>query len=410
MMKIILFICLFSSSFVFFKVPFEFYFHYVFFLTLLPFFIYKYGVPKFIVQLLFIPLIVGLIHIGLTNNDSFSFTKILVGLLVTILFFYYVIIHVNFNIKYLFNLYVRFCFVLVVIGIAQLISYLLGFSFGYNYSWVFNKWGLVEGGLLGIRLNSILSEPAQLAIVLSPAVYVAVRNLLHRDHFILNKYQSILVLLVSLLTTSSIGLFGMILSFLFNTNSFRLRYFLFGFVITIISYNLAYNYIPEFKTRVDSAIGLWINEDFSFENTNSSSFVLYNNIHIAKESVLDHPFFGTSLGSYENMFNRYTLTRDVINYDFEFNIKDGNSLLIRLFTETGIVGVFFVTVFLIRCYVREDSNKKTFNSNSLISNALLMLIILSLIRQGNYMLNGLPLIFLIYYYNSIDYKNSTFST
>ena len=86
----------------------------------------------------------------------------------------------------------------------------------YNFSWIFNKWGVVEGGLLGIRVNSILSEPAQLAIILSPTVYLASRNLIHRDNYILNKYQSILILLVSLFTTSSIGLIGIVLSLLFK--------------------------------------------------------------------------------------------------------------------------------------------------------------------------------------------------
>ena len=93
----------------------------------------------------------------------------------------------------IFSLYIKFSYWISVVGVLQIISYLIGFKQGYDFSWIFNKWGLVEGGLIGFRVNSILSEPAQLAIVLSPAVYVSVRNLLHKKNFILNKNQSLIV-------------------------------------------------------------------------------------------------------------------------------------------------------------------------------------------------------------------------
>ncbi len=286
-----------------------------------------------------------------------------------------------------------------------MVSFYIGFVPGFNYSWIFNKWGVVEGGLLGIRINSILSEPAQLAIILSPAVYLGIRNLIHQDNYILNKYQSILILIISVLTTSSVGFIGILLSLLLNTNSFRLRYFVFGIGISVLSYTVAYNYVPDFKSRIDSAVGLWMHQDFNLSNTNNSSFVVYNNVHIAKENLKEYPIFGTGLGSYEKAFQKHTLTGKVIKYDFEFNKKDGNSLLVRLFAETGCVGVFFILVLLYKCYVR-DEKVLQIAEHSLISKALLIIIILSLIRQGNYMLNGLPLIFLLYYYNSIEYKNS----
>ena len=40
-----------------------------------------------------------------------------------------------------------------------------------------------------------------------------------------------------------------------------------------------------------------------------------------------------------------------------------------------------------------------------VSQSIFVLLILVLIRQGNYMLNGLPLLFLLYYYNGVQYKN-----
>ena len=194
-------------------------------------------------------------------------------------------------------------------------------------------------------------------------------------------------------------------SLLLSTNSFRLRYFFIGILILISSFYLAYNYVSDFKSRFDSAVGLWVNNDFSLQNTNNSSFVLYNNLHIAKENLLHHPFLGTGLGSHEDAFNKYTLTGKVIQYDFAFNKKDGNSLFIRLCTETGLVGLFLVFFFIYKGFIyRVDHDNQL--AYQITSQALFILIFLSLIRQGNYMLNGLPLIFLLYYYNFATYQKS----
>jgi hypothetical protein len=339
------------------------------------------------------------------NCSSFAFFKVFGGLLATFLFYNYILFYYKFDFKKLFSIYIKFCFWICVIALIQLVSYFIGFKWGYDYSWLFNKWGFVEGGLVGFRVNSILSEPAQLAIVLSPALYISIRNLLHKKNHLLNKYQSLVVLLITLLTTSSVGFIGLLVSLLLNTQSFRFRYLLFGFFIFYISFTLSYKYVDDFKSRFDSAIGLWINEDFTLKNTNNSSFVLYNNLHIAKENLFENPIFGTGLGSHEDAFNKHTLTGTVIQYDFAFNKKDGNSLLIRLCTETGLIGVFFILFFTFKCFIiRVDDDNE--NENLIISQALFILILLSLIRQGNYMLNGLPLIFLLYYYNFIDYKKA----
>tara|TARA_B100001758_G_C18391726_1_gene603344 strand:+ start:263 stop:1543 length:1281 start_codon:yes stop_codon:yes gene_type:complete len=401
----LLFIVLFSSGYVFFKVPFEFYFHYIFFLTLLPIWVLRYGIPKIIIKLLFIPLIIGLVHIGLGNNNPFTFFKIFGGLSITIMFFYHFLIIKDFDFKKLFSWYIKFCYFLVLIGTVQVISFLIDFEYGYNFNWILNKWSLVKGGIVGIRVNSILSEPTYLATVVSPLVYISVKNLISKSDLYIKKYQSILVIVISILTTSSIGFFGILLSLLLATNTIRLRYLFIGLFISISGFLVTYNNVPDFRARVDSAFGLWIEDDFSAKNTNNSSFVLYNNLHIALEGLKNNPLFGTGLGSHEVAFKNYTLTKSVIKYDFEFNIKDGNSLFIRLCTETGLLGLVFILLLTIRCFIYRVPSADIFQENKIISQSIFVLLILTLIRQGNYMLNGLPLMFIIYYYNYIDYKN-----
>ena len=294
----------------------------------------------------------------------------------------------------------------MIISLIQILSFFIGFKYGYHYSWVLNKWVFVEGGILGFRVNSILSEPTYLATSLSPAVYVSINNLLSKKKLIFKNYQSILIIIVIILTTSTVGYLGILFSILLISKTIRLRYIVIGLIISFFGFTLAYNNVKDFKSRVDAAKGLWFENDFRIQNTNNSSFVLYNNLHIAKENLLKHPLFGTGLGSHETAFNRFTLTKSLIQYDFEFNIKDGNSLFIRLCSETGILGLSFIILIIIKGFIyRVDDQNDLLLNRKIISQSIFVLLILVLIRQGNYMLNGLPLLFLLYYYNGVQYKN-----
>ena len=404
-LQLILLITIFSSSFVFFKYPFEFYFHYLVFIVLTPILFFKVGIPKFLLYGAFAFLIIGLVNVSLLNNSIFNFVKIFLGLLVSIYFFYSLLYLKNFNVKLYFKIYCKLCLIVSFIGLVQVISFLINFKYGFDYTWIFNKWGFIKGGIVGIRVNSILAEPSQLGIVLSPALFVSVRNLIRRKTLYFKRWQSLLIVFIVILTTSTIAYFGLLLVILINTKSFKLRYILIGLIISIVGFFLAYRNVNEFKLRVDAAKGLWIEENFDIVNTNNSSFVLYNNLHIAKQNLLRHPIFGTGLGSHEFAFKNFSLTKKLLNYRFEFNVKDGNSLLIRLCTETGLMGVILIILFCVRNLIIEKEKNEKFEIKYVISNAIFILIVLSLLRQGNYMLNGLPLMFLMYFYNNHQNQN-----
>ena len=394
----LVFASIFISSYNFFRYPFEAYFHYLIFIALLPFFFVKYGAPKLVIQVLMIPFFVGIINVGIGNCDQFAFIKVSGGLFISLLFYQYVMLFYNFDVKRLFELYVKWCYWLTILGLIQVVSYQIGFKYGYDYTWIFNKWKITEGGLWEIRVNSIFAEPSQMAIVIAPAVYVAVYNILHKQNFILNKKQSLLLLLGLLLTASSTGYIGAILAFLFVSDSFRVRNVLVGVLIAGAMIFVAYTYVEEFQVRSDSARALWVDQDFRIENTNNSSFVLYNNLHIATENIKEHLFFGTGLGSHETAFEKYSLTNTVVLYDFAFNKQDANSMFVRLMSETGIFGIGVILLFIFRFYIRKQEVKEL-NEHRIISQALLVIILLTLLRQGNYLLNGFPLIMLMYYYN-----------
>ena len=404
-LQLILLITIFSSSFVFFRYPFEFYFHYLVFIGLTPILFFKVGIPKFLFYGAFAFIIIGIVNILLLNNSVFNFVKIFSGLLISTYFFYSLLHLKNFNVKLYFKIYCKLCLLVSILGLVQVISFLINFKFGFDYTWVFNKWGIIKGGVIGIRVNSILAEPSQLGIVLSPALFVSVRNLIKRRTLYFKRWQSLLIIIIVILTTSTIAYFGLLLAILINIKSFKLRYIFIGLVISIFGFFLAYKNVNEFKLRVDAAKGLWLDENFDIVNTNNSSFVLYNNLHIAKQNLLRKPLFGTGLGSHETAFKNFSLTKKLLNYKFEFNVKDGNSLFIRLCTETGLIGIILMMFFCAKNLIIESDKNEKFEIRYVISNAIFILIVLTLLRQGNYMLNGLPLMFLMYYYNNHQNQN-----
>ena len=76
---------------------------------------------------------------------------------------------------------------------------------------------------------------------------------------------------------------------------------------------------------------------------------------------LRHLFFGTGLGSHETAFKKFTLTKTLLPYDLEFNIKDGNSLFIRLCTETGLTRVrIYIFSLSKRIYIQSRYSKRTY--------------------------------------------------
>jgi O-antigen ligase len=124
--------------------------------------------------------------------------------------------------------------------------------------------------------------------------------------------------------------------------------------------------------------------------------VLYNNYYIAKENFKRNPLFGTGLGSHPIAFDKYSLTKSSDVIQITFNKADANSMFLRLLSETGLYGVIFIIYFLVRHYFWRG--KSADDENWIISNALAIIIILYLLRQGHYFLNGFPFFLWLYYY------------
>ena len=213
----------------------------------------KFGTPKFLFKLLCIPLVVGLTQLSFGNNEAFTLIKILGGLTLTLYFSWSWIRFLSFDINKIFTWYCMACWVLTLIALIQIFSFLIGFNFGYNFNWFLNKWGFVEGGLVGFRVNSLLSEPTYLATALAPATYVSIQNTISKKSYIFNKIQSFLIILVTILTTSTIGYLGILISVLLCTETIRIRYIIFGSLISLLTITVAYNNVKDFTSAIDGS-------------------------------------------------------------------------------------------------------------------------------------------------------------
>lgn len=173
--------------------------------------------------------------------------------------------------------------------------------------------------------------------------------------------------------------------------------------ILIVFFNFLYSNVNEFKDRYDGIVQLFSGEEFKLGKTHGSSFILYNNAIVTIENLKSNLLFGGGIGSHPVAFNKYSIAKNWKVKGFNNNSADASSMMLRLLSETGLTGSLLFIIFIFKCYVRYNPEYSSYNW--LISNAILVLIILNLLRQGNYILLGFPFFVLLYYYNYIDFKN-----
>jgi hypothetical protein len=394
---------IFVSSIIFFKEPFEGYLHYFIFLALLPFFITRYGLPKAPFQIILIPFIVGVFQIFIGNNEWFLFFKIFLGVMLSTTFYYYVMQYYEMDVEKMFKMYLKWAYWTGVIALVQFFFHQLHFVPGYDYSWLLNKGGGLYGEI-GTRFNSIYIEPSQMGIMLAPAAFVSILNIFSKQNYEYKNYQNYIILIAIYLSKSSTGYVGIFfVAIIIGLNLGYISYLILFIVLGFFTSLGLYNSVDEFKERVDASVALWVNQDFNIKNVNTSSFVQYNNAHIAFDNMKDHPVFGTGMGSYPLAFQKYSYTKGVVKLKgFDFNAQDGNSLLFRLVAETGLFGALLFLVIVFRCFVGNDGAE---DKHWIISGALLVLILLYLLRQGNYFINGFPFFVWLYYYNKVSDNN-----
>jgi hypothetical protein len=399
-----IYLSIFINSYIFFKEPFEFYFGYLIYLLMLPVFIFRYGMNRDLLLIFFILLVTGIFNIFLGNNTLGQFIKVYAGLVMSYFFYYYVVLEFGFNIELLFRWYMKGVYIVSLLGLFQFFSYQVGFTNGYTFWWVLNKWSPSIGGNFGIRINSIYAEPTHLAAVQAGAFFVSVLNFFRKESLFVSRFQSAVIIIVYLLAFSGLGMIGIFLCLIFLAVNFGLfRYIIVIIPALIILFNVLYNNVSDFRDRYVSIKELFFEDKFVLGKTHGSSFILYNNYQVAVENFKSHFMFGTGIGSHPTAFDKYSKGANIKVYGFNLNSADANSMLLRLISETGLFGVGLFFLLIYKCYVRRTQDVP--QVYWVVSNAILVMILLNLFRQGHYFLNGFPFFVMLYYFNWRSYKS-----
>lgn len=400
-----IYVSIFINSYVFTREPVEIYFGYLVFFILLPVFAFKHRIPGYFVSIFFILFLAGILNIFLGHNTFPQFLKIFLGVFFSYLFYYYVLVQYEYNVEKLFQFYLKGCYIVAIIGVIQFVSFLIQFTPGYDFRWIFNKWGVPTGGNFGIRINSVFGEPTYFGSCVSAGAFVSLYNLIAKQPYYLSRFQSAIILLTYMFTFSGlayIGIFSAIIILLINFGFVRYVLFFVPLLFSVFFY--LYHNVSEFRERYDSTIAIFQTGEFTIGKTHGSSIILYNNYKVAMENFSTNFLLGTGLGSHPTAFDKYSITKDISVYGFNLNNQDANSMLLRLISETGLFGTLLIIGIALKNFVRRNSEYGVPEYFWLVSGGILTMIIANLWRQGHYFLNGFPFFIWLYYFNKVNYN------
>ncbi len=353
-------------------------------------------------------IISSIINVFLGNNTFSLLSKQIVGILLTSLSFFLLFKINDYDVRKIFKIYLNLAFLVAFIGLVQVLSFLLNFKAGYDFSYFLPSWHLALSQTGFLRINSILPEPAAFCYVMMPAFFVSIASLIKRKYALLKTWKSIIIIITFLLTFSTVGYIGFFIALiLLIYNYAKIKYLLLIGLILLSSVVFLWNYSGDFKMRIGDSMDV-ITRKKDLEVVNSSTFALFSNAMVTYKVFSNRPFFGDGLGSRSISYDKHI--KSVVNVKktkILLNREEGNSLFLRILSETGLFGTLAFSYFLFKFHLSKKKDKTDFLW--IISNGVLVTILIILIRSGHYFNVGLFFFFWLYYFTwKINQKNNSF--
>jgi len=336
------------------------------------------------------------IHDG--SNSGFLLLKQVIGIGMSSFVFYLLVKANKYDVRKLFKVYLNLAFIVGLIGLFQQCSYLLNFEPGYDYSYIFLSWKFVTTKTVFLRVNSIMPEPAAFSISMMPAFFTAIVSISGPANKFLTKPKSLVIICSVFLSFSTVGYIGVVFSILLLFyNLQRKRDLILCGLLTPVFALIAYQTVGDIRMRVDDSIGI-LTGSKSMKEVNLSTLTLYTNAHITYQSFKNNPVFGSGLGSRQIVYDTY-VERILWNPKFKYlNIKDGNSLFLRLVSEVGLFGLIFVFYFIYKFHLPKKRSPDW--SLWVINNSILALLTVKMLRSGHYFNYGLMFFIWLYYFTN----------
>lgn len=313
--------------------------------------------------------------------------------------------------------YIDLIYLATIVGFIQLFSQFIGFKWGSDFSYLGFDMGAYKV-YSNTRIQSWFYEPSFLVYAFMPVIFIVIARFFKLTSIISIK-RGVLILIIFLLSRSAIGYLGLLVSIIMilNYKSSILkspRIIVISLVLSFIASFYLYK-VPDIKFRIDDTVQLFFDEKVSgkdLEKTNLSTYALYSNYKITKETFFNNPLLGTGLGTYAHNYDKYlyeVVPSNSFRKYYKVNRNDANSMLFRMLAEIGFIGTFLF-IFLIfskRCKLDYFSDSTTISKTQLwlVSNGIFVLILIRLLRQGHYTMMGFSLFLLLYYYTYKELKN-----
>jgi len=382
-------IFLFRYTFLLFPGPLG-YGPFIAFYLLLPIFFLKYRVPFREIAWVVFVLIVGASGAITGDIPTGVYIKVAGSIILPYVFYAYVWRHFEYNVERLFTIYLKGAYVISIIGLLLFIDSFLGNNF-LHFLQSFIYIDLVNASF-GIRLASLLGEPTYFANIVLPAGVVAMMRLVVKKDVgigidYMTKRKAAVFTISLLLTYSAIAFLGLLVGgILLLLRHGAIRYAIVIPLILVIARIIIFQ-VPELEDRYQGVLSV-SSEKSQTGDFHGSSFILFNHAYITWMNLNENPLFGTGLGTHSIATDKFSLGNEGVEFHYRTqNAQDASSMLLRILSELGIFGGILVFIFLRRNFIPRVPDDPVL---WLISTAIFVTIVMQLLRQGNYILNGFP--------------------
>jgi len=396
-------IFLFRYTFLLFPGPLG-YGPFIAFYLLLPIFFLKYRVPFREIAWVVFVLIVGASGAITGDIPTGVYIKVAGSIILPYVFYAYVWRHFEYDVERLFTIYLKGAYVISIIGLLLFFDSFLGNNF-LHFLQSFIYIDLVDA-TVGIRLASLLGEPTYFANIVLPAGVVAMMRLVVKKNVgigidYMTKRKAAVFTISLLLTYSAIAFLGLLLGgILLLLRHGAIRYAILIPLIMVIARIIIFQ-VPELEERYQGVLSV-SSEQSQTGDFHGSSFILFNHAYITWMNLNENPLFGTGLGTHFLATDKFSLGNEGVEYHYRTqNAQDASSMLLRILSELGIFGGILVFIFLRRNFIPRVPDDPVL---WLISTAIFVTIVMQLLRQGNYILNGFPFFVLGFVFTRHEFK------
>lgn len=351
----------------------------------------KITMPKKIVVFFILIAFHATINIAIGNDELILMIKQLVGIFISIIYYYNTIDNMK-KVDFFIDVYIKLSIFIAILCILQQVAYVFHLNFIYDLRWIIKE--QLPPSNLKYRSTAIFREPSECALVLFPAFFLSIYYFVGKNKIIykINKLSAFIICIAYICTFSSAGYIGAIIGLIIIWIEYKHSLKQIGILLVVgIVVSSLYIYIPDFRTRVDDTFKLFTDDSLHISKANISSQTLIINEKVALKNLIYTYGLGSGIGSHSLAYKKMINTIDVQNVVLFLNQEDANSLLLRIVSEFGIIGLL-----LLLAFVKKYSNLKYKSIYSTYSKMCVAYIILRMLRYGHYFNDGLWGFIIIY--------------